>query len=452
MGNSSSNSSGPAPSAAASPAGKCPVDHGGRAAGGTPAPPGHPATGAKGADACPVMHKDADVGAAAAALRAAASASASAPASSPTSAPPPACPVHVKDRGPVYNVYGEVLDPRNNMPSNPNQLPAPGQSAPLSTERVRSTIPKGGTSETWLYPSEQMFFNALVRKGKADGVREADMPAVIAIHNAMNETTWAQLLTWEASHGDEHDAEGPKLRRFLGRPFDLSPKARLRAALGGGYPFDRHDWFVVRGDKEVRYVIDYYYTDAGQARAPNGRPIWVDVRPALDSVSAVVDRVLRFPGRTLEAVKRGWFKADGVSPADVTKEAVKAADEAGGASGAYARTMAEIDTQCAPFLTAMRDAAEGKARDQAHVALRYCMGRVLCPTEATAFMKAVETATPESTAEETAFDAMSTCVVTRMQAVVDRARAASQKALPAHGAGVAEAPARVADAAASSGR
>lgn len=80
----------------------------------------------------------------------------------------------------VYNVYGQrindpnsaanqnplaglknadVLDPRNNMPLEPNQMPCPGQRKPLSTERVASTIPKGGTDSTWLFPSPQMVFN-----------------------------------------------------------------------------------------------------------------------------------------------------------------------------------------------------------------------------------------------------------------------------------------------------
>ncbi|CAN0395034.1 unnamed protein product, partial [Laminaria digitata] len=50
------------------------------------------------------------------------------------------------------------VDPSNNMPVNPNQLPAAGQQVPLSTERVRSTIPKGGEETTWTYPSPQMFW------------------------------------------------------------------------------------------------------------------------------------------------------------------------------------------------------------------------------------------------------------------------------------------------------
>jgi len=48
------------------------------------------------------------------------------------------CPVKHQE----YNVYSQPIDPLNNMPKYANQVPAPGQSNPLSTERVKSTIPK----------------------------------------------------------------------------------------------------------------------------------------------------------------------------------------------------------------------------------------------------------------------------------------------------------------------
>ncbi len=51
------------------------------------------------------------------------------------------------------------LDPTNNMPRQPNQRPWAGQEAPLSTQRVASCIPKGGTQGCWTYPSPQMFYN-----------------------------------------------------------------------------------------------------------------------------------------------------------------------------------------------------------------------------------------------------------------------------------------------------
>ena len=63
----------------------------------------------------------------------------------------------------VFNVYSQKIDPTNQMPSVANQQPSKDQMVPLPTERVSSTIPKGGTdSETWLYPSPQMVISAYV--------------------------------------------------------------------------------------------------------------------------------------------------------------------------------------------------------------------------------------------------------------------------------------------------
>lgn len=50
----------------------------------------------------------------------------------------------------------------------PNQQPSPGQPFPLSTNRQVSGIPKADKEgENWVYPSEQMFWNAMLRKGQA---------------------------------------------------------------------------------------------------------------------------------------------------------------------------------------------------------------------------------------------------------------------------------------------
>lgn len=70
-------------------------------------------------------------------------------------------------------------------------------------------------------------------------------------------------------------------------------------------PFDRHDWFVQRrtpsGSKEVRYVIDYYSAPP----EPNGEPVfYLDIRPALDTPTAAVERLMRWGGDV-------WWKASG---------------------------------------------------------------------------------------------------------------------------------------------
>ena len=48
----------------------------------------------------------------------------------------------------------------------PNQRPAPDQPYPLPIERQISRIPKAGKeNEFWVYPSQQMFWNAMLKKG-----------------------------------------------------------------------------------------------------------------------------------------------------------------------------------------------------------------------------------------------------------------------------------------------
>lgn len=118
------------------------------------------------------------------------------------------------------------------MPSNPNQLPVAGQDAPLPQERVKSSIPKGGTETTWSYPSPQIFYNSLVRKDKSDGISAKDVEMVVAIHNNMNEHGWREVLRWEAMHSDV--CTTPKLLRFQGKPTTPTPLARIRSFFGYG--------------------------------------------------------------------------------------------------------------------------------------------------------------------------------------------------------------------------
>ena len=83
----------------------------------------------------------------------------------------------------------------------------PEQTKPLSTSRERSTIGKTpdvtpdhqtGEDDHWVYPSPQMFYNAMKRKGWRP--QEDDMEAIVRIHNTVNEKTWREVLRWEALH------------------------------------------------------------------------------------------------------------------------------------------------------------------------------------------------------------------------------------------------------------
>jgi len=123
----------------------------------------------------------------------------------------------------------------DNMMPAPNQMPSVGQPFPLSTSRVTSTIPKANAapSEKWVYPSEQMFWNAMLRKGwrwEDDTVQKDDMTSIIHIHNANNEKAWHEVLMWEAMHCDE--CKEPKLKKFGGKASDYSPRAKMRHLMG----------------------------------------------------------------------------------------------------------------------------------------------------------------------------------------------------------------------------
>uniref|UniRef100_A0A383V203 Holocytochrome c-type synthase n=1 Tax=Tetradesmus obliquus TaxID=3088 RepID=A0A383V203_TETOB len=172
---------------------------------------------------------------------------------------------------------------------------AAANSSNLSTQRQASSIPiaasqlpqhqQEAAADVWMYPSEQQFFNAMKRKGWDP--REPDMQRVVAIHNTVNERAWQHVLAWEALHACDCN-QPPRLKRFQGKPNEFSPKARLLNMLGFKLPFDRHDWVVDRCGREVRYVIDFY-SGAPQPGVPAS--MHLDVRPALDSVAALWDRL-----------------------------------------------------------------------------------------------------------------------------------------------------------------
>lgn len=93
----------------------------------------------------------------------------------------------------------DAIDASNNMPAVAQQTPVPGQKMPLSTEREVSSIPRAdGQEKHWIYPSEQMFFNAMRRKNWNPD--EKDMSVVVPIHNAVNEQAWSKILEWEKLH------------------------------------------------------------------------------------------------------------------------------------------------------------------------------------------------------------------------------------------------------------
>jgi len=201
---------------------------------------------------------------------------------------PSDCPMHASN---VDSNKENELDPTNMMPP-ANQRPSPGQPFLLNINRQTSTIPRGGedhVGKNWQYPSEQMFWNAMLRKGwrwDKDALSQQDMSHIIRIHNTNNERAWDEIMMWEAFHPE---CEQPKLLKFGGRAKDYSPRARFRALMGNDLPFDRHDWIIDRNGKPVRYIIDYY--DIGDENGyKTGEFVELDVRPAFDSFGAAFDR------------------------------------------------------------------------------------------------------------------------------------------------------------------
>jgi len=167
-----------------------------------------------------------------------------------------------------------------------NQQPTAGQRKPLPQARAVSSIPSAsGNEPLWVYPSQQMFYNAMKRKGYSP--QEEEMDAVVAIHNAVNERAWAEVVAWEATLHPECTAE-LKLLRFQGKPNEPTGKARLNTLLGYSAPFDRHDWVISRCGAEATYLLDFY-----NGRATPGRPVamHIDARPAADDWQGAWDRV-----------------------------------------------------------------------------------------------------------------------------------------------------------------
>jgi len=207
------------------------------------------------------------------------------------------------------------------------QIPHPSQRLPLSTHRAESTIPRGAAggggsqaeqqqetlpkiphhqlgvnpTDKWVYPSEQQVFNAMKRKGW-EGIEEESIPSFLQIHNSVNERSWKLLQEWEKDNNNNN----LRLVRFEGRPKDLTPKAWIWSNLFfQNPPFDRHDWYVDNGiQKEKRYVLDFYMMNDNASSSSLPR-VEIDVRPALDTPSAVFERGQRilmdlFPGITKE--------------------------------------------------------------------------------------------------------------------------------------------------------
>ncbi len=316
----------------------------------------------------------------------------------------------------VYNVYSQPIDPTNNMPQRAQQAPIIPQSGSLSTTRVNASIPKGGTAdETWTYPSPQMFYNALVRKNKVEGATEEQMDTVVAIHNNMNESTWQQVMAWEKLQapvsGKYEPGCEPKLLRFLGRPHDLSPLARIRSFFGQPEPFDRHDWVVDRGGTEVRYVIDYYHDESavGKDKRPNNmldaaamKSIVLDVRPALDSFEAIYARMVKMPLKLMQ--RQTSYRPLPLMPSLQTVSAERKSVEE------LNEKWRRVQKNCSSSKLALEECGDDEvACSRAYIQLQTCIADVVCADVARTFRECIKNDGSEVDMAN-AFDNVTGCV------------------------------------------
>ena len=329
-----------------------------------------------------------------------------------------------------------LLNPLNRMPAVPAQQRATEQAGDLSVARVESTIPKGDNSGNWVYPSPQMFYNALVKKGKSDGVQESNMTSVVAIHNNMNEKTWKQVVEWEDLHCKECTT-ARKLVRFVGRPDDLSFKAACKYYLGmEARPFDRHDWTVDRCGTEVRYIIDYY--DVPDRRADDRTPslhdedavpsIYCDVRPAGDSVGEVMDRARMAGPWMMSGISAAFSRLSTVAaqaappappaaPPPAAPSPPAAAEPVAAASAASDPSIASMHAAmaeavregCADRVAALHACETQAECAQAHIALTMCVAGYVCADEAAA-LTALKNGQIEPEEAAARFGAVEACV------------------------------------------
>jgi cytochrome c heme-lyase len=148
------------------------------------------------------------------------------------------------------------------MFANISQSRAENQTVDLPVQRELSSIPRSDPKAgNWEYPSPQQMYNAMLRKGHKDTPQDA-VESMVAVHNYLNEGAWAEIVEWERLFagglkngwekcrcGEENlrldaerfqqrgeDTPQPRLVRFMGRPGELTPKARILQAMGWVYP------------------------------------------------------------------------------------------------------------------------------------------------------------------------------------------------------------------------
>ena len=289
-----------------------------------------------------------------------------------------------------------------------------------------------------------MFWNSINRKNKVGDTKEEHIESVVAIHNNMNETTWKKVVEWERAASPQSllssevtSTTAPKLSRFIGRPMDLSPKARFKSWLGHPLPFDRHDWTIERSDgSEGRYIIDYYHDDTKDGVAlPNMddstavKCIMVDVRPAVDGPGDFAKRIFYMPlARVLDKTdfkpldflpsaelkaqvgesvatwemiiaSQGNANPDKSGPKPLTEEEVKET----------CKQLSMIKTDCKSAQKEVDNSKSEEDSAKASMILSLCMAKIVCPLQHTAVLNVLKESTDDGKID-TALENMVTCI------------------------------------------
>jgi hypothetical protein len=182
---------------------------------------------------------------------------------------------------------------------------------------------------------------------------------------------------------------------------------------------------VQRADgTEVRYIIDYYHDDvaAKDNQVPrlhdfdSVKSISVDVRPALDSIGAVVDRGVRMPFSRRFAEAKNPFEP---LPFFWKGNPVPAGEKAAAAGGKGEEKMdlmelsKQVHNSCAEHFVALQACKDEASCSKAAVGLTYCMASMLCKEEAKAFDVMLEKSAgndKHQEAIEATFNRMRTCL------------------------------------------
>jgi cytochrome c heme-lyase len=97
-----------------------------------------------------------------------------------------------------------ALDTFREISTIPRSMSAEGHDAAVNTHTPANNEQESGVDQksgNWIYPSEEMFFNAMKRKNYHPDA--ADMRTIVPIHNAVNEQAWKEIKAWEKGRGSE---------------------------------------------------------------------------------------------------------------------------------------------------------------------------------------------------------------------------------------------------------